>query len=66
MTAYTEGTLNKLSKREITGSLYQSETKLKLTSMSAMMLFKNFFVKLKSEINIVKQVRRVVDLEWKC
>ena len=31
-----------------------------------MMLFKNFFVKLKSEINIVKQVRRVVDLEWKC
>lgn len=66
MTAYTEGTLNKLSKREITGSLYQSETRLKLTAMSAMMLFKKFFVKLKSEINIVKQVRRVVDLEWKC
>ena len=66
MTAYTEGTLNQLSKREISGSLYQSETRLKLTAMSAMMLFKKFFVKLKSEINIVKQVRRVVDLEWKC
>ena len=66
MTAYTEGTLDKLSKIKITGSLYQSETRLKLTAMSAMMLFKKKFVKLKSEINIVKQVRRVVDLEWKC
>ena len=77
MAAYTEGTLDKLLKREIIGIALSLQNKVEaynITNTDApekICKFNENFVKLESEINIVKKVnilinKRVVDMERQC
>ena len=74
MAAYSEGTLNKLSKREligITSSLQnkvEQYTNVNNDALEEICKFNENFFKLESEINIVKKVntllnKRVIDME---
>ena len=77
MAAYTEGTLDKLSKKElfeITLSLQnkvEPYTNVNNDALEEIRKFNENFVKLESEINIVKKVnallnKRVIDMERQC
>ena len=74
MAAYTERTLDKLSKKELIGTTLSLQNKVEqYTSVNKDALeeidkFNENFVKLESEINIVKKVntllnKRVIDME---
>ena len=77
MAAYTERTLDKLSKKELIGTTLSLQNKVEqYTSVNKDALeeidkFNENFVKLESEINIVKKVntllnKRVIDMERHC
>ena len=77
MAAYTERTLDKLSKKELIGTTLSLQNKVEqYTSVNKDALeeidkFNENFVKLESEINIVKKVntllnKRVIDMERQC
>lgn len=77
MTAYTEGPLDKLSKREITGIALSLQNKVKTCSnanndpLSDICKFSKNFVKLRSKTNIVEKVNAlinnsVVDIKRQC
>ena len=77
MAAYTEGTLNKLSKKELIGitlslqNKFEQYTNVNNNALEEIRKFNENFVKLESEINIVKNVntllnKRVIDMERQC
>ena len=77
MAAYTEGTLAKLSKKELFGITLSLQNKVELYTnvnndpLEEIRKFNENFVKLESEINIVKKVntllnKRVIDMERQC
>ena len=77
MTAYTEGTLDKLSKKELIGITLSLQNKVEQYSnvntdaLEEIRKFNENFAKLESEINIVKQVntllnKRVIDMARQC
>ena len=77
MAAYTERTLDKLSKKELIGTTLSLQNKVEqYTSVNKDALeeidkFNENFVKLESEIDIVKKVntllnKRVIDMERQC
>ena len=77
MAAYTERTLDKLSKKELIGTTLSLQNKVEqYTSVNKDALeeidkFNENFVKFESEINIVKKVntllnKRVIDMERQC
>ena len=77
MAAYTEGTLNKLSKKELIGitlslqNKFEQYTNVSNNALEEIRKFNENFVKLESEINIVKNVntllnKRVIDMERQC
>ena len=69
MTAYTEGTLDKLSKKELIGITLSLQNKVeqytyvKTDALEEIRKFNENLVKLEPEINIVK---RVIDMERQC
>ena len=74
MAAYTEGTLDKLSKKELIGitlslqNKVEQYTNVKNDALEEIRKFNENFVKLESEISIVKNVntllnKRVIDME---
>ena len=77
MAAYTEGTLDKLSKKELiaitlsTRNKVEQYTNVNNDALEEIHKFNENFVKLESEINIVKKVntllnKRVIDMERQC
>ena len=77
MTAYTEGTLDKLLKKELIGitlslqNKVEQYTNVNTDALEEIRKVNENFVKLESEINIVKQVntllnKRVIDMERQC
>ena len=77
MAAYTEGTLDKLSKKELIGITLSLQNKVEPytnvnnDALEEIRKFNENFVKLESEINIVKKVntllnKRVIDMERQC
>ena len=77
MTAYNEGTLDKLSKKELIGITLSHQNKVEqYTNVNTDVLeeirkFNENFIKLESKINIVKKVnallnKRVIDMERQC
>ena len=77
MAAYTEGALDKLSKKELIGITLSLQNRVEQYSnvntdaLEEIRKFNENFVKLESEINIVKQVntllnKRVTDMERQC
>ena len=77
MAAYTEGTLDKLSKKELIGitlslqNKVEQYTNVKNDTLEEIHKFNENFVKLESEINIVKKFntllnKRVIDMERQC
>ena len=77
MAAYTEGTLDKLSKWEIIGIALLPQNKVeaydvaKTDALEEIRKFNENFVKFQSEINLVKKVntllhKRVVDMKKQC
>ena len=77
MAAYTEGTLDKLSKKELIGITLSLQNKVEQytnvnnDALEEIRKFNENFVKLESEINIVKKVntllnKRVIDMERQC
>ena len=77
MAAYTEGTLDKLSKKELiaitlsTRNKVEQYTNVNNDALEEIHKFNENFVKLESEINIVKKVntllnKRVTDMERQC
>ena len=77
MAAYTEGTLDKLSKKELIGITLSLQNKVEQyinvnnDALEEIRKFNENFVKLEPEINIVKKVntllnKRVIDMERQC
>ena len=77
MAAYTEGALDKLSKKELIGitlslqNKVEQYTNVNTDALEEIRKFNENFVKLESEINIVKQVntllnKMVIDMERQC
>ena len=77
MAAYTEGTLDKLSKKELIGITLSLQNKVEQytnvnnDALEEIRKFNENFVKLESEINIVKKFntllnKRVIDMERQC
>ena len=77
MAAYTEGTLDKLSKWEIIGITLSPQNKVEAynvantDALEEIRKFNKNFVKFQSEINLVKKVntllhKRVVDMKKQC
>ena len=77
MAAYIEGTLDELPKKELIGITLSLQNKVEqYTNMNNDVLeeirkFNENFVKLESEINIVKKIntllnKRVIDMERQC
>ena len=77
MAAYTEGTLDKLSKKELIGitlslqNKVEQYTNVNIDALEEIRKFNENFVQLESEINIVKKVntllnKRVIDMERQC
>ena len=77
MAAYTEGTLDKLSKKELIGitlslqNKVEQYTNVNIDALEEIRKFNENFVKLESEINIVKKFntllnKRVIDMERQC
>ena len=77
MAAYTEGALDKLSKKELIGITLSLQNRVEQYSnvntdaLEEIRKFNENFVKLESKINIVKQVNtllnmRVIDMERQC
>ena len=77
MTAYNEGTLNKLSKKELIGITLSRQNKVEqytnvnTDALEEIRKFNENFIKLESKINIVKKVnallnKRVIDMERQC
>ena len=73
MAAYTEGTLDKLSKKELIGITLSLQNKVEQytnVNNDALEEIRNFtdnFVKLESEINInIRLNKRVIDMERQC
>ena len=77
MAAYTEGTLDKLSKKELIGITLSLQNKVeqyanvKNDTLEEIHKFNENFVKLESEINIVKKFntllnKRAIDMERQC
>ena len=77
MAAYTEGALDKLSKKELIGITLSLQNRVEQYSnvntdaLEEIRKFNKNFVKLECEINIVKQVntllnKRVIDMERQC
>ena len=73
MAAYTEGTLDKLSKKELIGITLSLQNKVEQytnVNNDALEEIRNFtdnFVKLESEININTRLnKRVIDMERQC
>ena len=77
MTAYTEGTLDKLSKKELIGitlslqNKVEQYTNVNTDALEEIRKFNEIFFKLESETNIVKKVntlvkKRVIDMERQC
>ena len=77
MTAYTEGTLDKMYKKELIGITLSLQNKVEqyatvnTNALEEIHKFNENFVKLESEINIVKKVntllnKRVIDMERQC
>ena len=77
MAAYTEGTVDKLSKKELIGITLSLQNKVEQytnvnnDALEEIRKFNENFVKLESEINIVKKVntllnKRVIDMERQC
>ena len=77
MAACTEGTLDKLSKSEIIGTVLSFQDKVEACNIAntdaleKICKFSENFVKSESELNLVKKVnallnKRVVDMERKC
>ena len=67
MTAYTEGTLDKLLKKELTGitlslqNMVEQHTNANTNALEEICKFNENFVKLESEINIVKRVNTLLN-----
>ena len=77
MAAYTERTLDKLLKKELIGitlslkNKVEQYTSVKKDALEKIRKLNETFVKLESEINIVKKVntllnKRVIDMERQC
>ena len=77
MAAYTERTLDKLLKKELIGitlslqNKVEQYTSVKKHALEEILKLNENFVKLESEINIVKKVntllnKRVIDMERQC
>ena len=77
MTAYTEGTLDKLSKREVIGIALSLQNQVEAynnantDALEEIRKFNENFVQLESKISVVKKVNtllnnRVVDMERQC
>ena len=73
MAAYTEGTLDKLSKKELIGITLSLQNKVEQytnvnnDALEEIRKFTENFVKLESEININTRLnKRVIDMERQC